>query len=74
MDDNCFAVADYGNNRIMVMSPESVVDVAYDISIFPAGMKPVQYPDNFDPDTGVLHCPVEKLVDVGPVTVILQPE
>ena len=65
-----YAVADYGNNRVSVVSAEMSISIPYDIHV-PEGKKIVWAPDNFDKTTLKLTIPSYQMSQVKPIPIVI---
>ena len=72
VDDGCYLVADYGNNRVMKVSNTETISVAYDAQI-PQGFEVAHCPDGFDVDTLTLTVKKSDIDTVGDLVLALKP-
>ncbi len=71
LDDSRYAVADYGNNRVMIVPNQGRIQVPYKVDI-PEGYKIVHAPEGYDTNTHELSVPINDLAQVGNLNLLLE--
>ena len=69
--DDLYAVADYGNNRVMIVGNKRYLDIPYNITI-PDGYEIVHPPANFNIETSTLRVRIEDIHNVGVLRLLIQ--